>query len=341
MDDQLKTKQQLMDELKELRRRVSNLERVEQPLRKIEDRLELALKGADLGLWDYNIKTGEAFINERRAEMVGYSVEELGPYISSWGKLIHPDDIDRVTDAFNTHVKDRTPFYESEHRLRHKSGHYIWILARGKVVEWDKQGYPVRLVGTSLDITDRKRAEEALQSAHDELERRVEERTAELRETNEQLQKQIAERKQVEESLRQSQEKLSLALDGANLGIWAWDLTTGKAVWSERYPRMLGYEPHEFKPNLKNWKRLIHPDDWPRVSENLNLHIEGKLPMFDAEYRIMNKSEDWQWVNGRGKVIEFDAGGKPIRMTGVIAGHHPPQAGGGKEFADGSDCRIF
>ena len=331
MDDQAKTKQQLIDELTEIRRRVSKVEagypvtdiyetkRAEEALRKSEERLELALKGADLGLWDYNLKTGESFINERRAEMVGYSVDELEPHLSSWGKLVHPDDIDRVTDAFNAHVKGRTPLYECEHRLRHKSGEYIWILARAKVVERDKQGYPVRLVGTSLDITDRKRAEEAIQSARNELERRVEERTAELRETNEQLRELLAERKQAEEALRHTGEMLSLALEGAHLGIWDWDLTTGKALWSERTHRMLGYEPEEFEPSLKNWKKLIHPEDWPRVSENLNSHIQGKLPMFEAEYRRLNKSGDWQWVNGRGKVIEFDAVGKPVRMAGVVA----------------------
>jgi len=95
-------------------------------------------------------------------------------------------------------------------------------------------------------------------------------------------------------ALRQSQEMLSLALDGANLGIWDWDLTTGKALWSERNHRMLGYEPNEFEPNIKNWKKLVHPDDWPKVSENLNLHIERKIPMYEAEYRTLNKYGDWQ-----------------------------------------------
>jgi len=173
MNNQQKTKQQLVDELKELRQKVSRLKAVEGALRKSEERLEPALQGADLGLWDYNLQTGEAFVNARRAEMVGYSVDELGSHISLWGKLVHPDDIDRVLDAFNAHVRGRTPLYESEHRLRHKSGEYISVLARGKVVEWDEQGNPARIVGTSLDITDWKRAEEALQSAHNELERAV------------------------------------------------------------------------------------------------------------------------------------------------------------------------
>ena len=129
----------------------------------------------------------------------------------------------------------------------------------------------------------------------------------------------ITDQRRAEAMLKASEQRLTLALAGANLGIWEWDLTTGKALWDERTLLVLGYEPNEFEPDLKNWKRLIHPEDWPRVSENLNLHIEGKLPMFEAEYRILNKSGDWQWVQGRGKSIGFDADGKPIRMAGVVA----------------------
>ena len=129
----------------------------------------------------------------------------------------------------------------------------------------------------------------------------------------------VTDLKKAEKALRQSQEMLSLALEGANLGIWDWDLITGKAFWAERNHRALGYEPGEVEPNLKNWKKLIHTDDWSSVSENLNLHMEGKLPMFEAEYRMLNKSGSWQWMQARGKAIEFDAGGKPIRITGVVA----------------------
>jgi PAS domain S-box-containing protein len=120
------------------------------------------------------------------------------------------------------------------------------------------------------------------------------------------------------QELKEKQGRLSLALDGASLGIWDWDLETGRAWWTERAFGMLGYEAKEFEPDLKNWKNLIHHDDWPSVSENLNLHIEGKEPLFVAEYRTMNKGGQWQWVQASGKVIEFGADGKPVRMAGVV-----------------------
>ncbi len=129
----------------------------------------------------------------------------------------------------------------------------------------------------------------------------------------------ISERKKLEQALRQSQEMLSLALEGGNLEVWDWDLTTGKAIWSERINKMLGYTPNEFEPNLKNWKKLVHPDDWPWVSKKLNLHLEGQLPNFDVIYRAPNKSGGWQWLQAQGTITEFDSDGKPIRMTGVVA----------------------
>lgn len=219
MHDQTKTKQQLIDELTEMRRRLSEIEaglpvtgihetnRAVEALRKSEERLELALKGADLGMWDINIQTGEAFFNARRAEMLGYSLEEAAPTITWWGSQVHPEDLQKIRRAFNAHVKGRTPLYEVEHRLRHKSGHYIWIVARAKVMEWDEQGNPVRIVGTSLDITDRKRTEEALQQAHSELECRVQERTSELVSINRQLEQEIVQRNRAEEALRESEQR--------------------------------------------------------------------------------------------------------------------------------------
>ena len=120
------------------------------------------------------------------------------------------------------------------------------------------------------------------------------------------------------QELEESQERLSLALDGANLGIWDWDLTKGKAYWTERALGMLGYEANEVEPTLKNWKKLVHPDDWPGVSENLNLHIQGKLPRFEAAYRIRDKCGNWRWTQTKGSVVELDEAGKPTRMTGVV-----------------------
>ncbi|MFP5212639.1 MAG: PAS domain S-box protein, partial [Acidobacteriota bacterium] len=132
-----------------------------QALREGNERLELALHGADLGTWDLNLATGRATFNRRWAEMLGYEDCEIRPDLEMWKKMVHPDDYSRVKQATIDHMEGRTGVYESEYRLRHGSGQWVWILDRGRVIERDAEGKPLRLCGTYLDITDRRRSEEA------------------------------------------------------------------------------------------------------------------------------------------------------------------------------------
>ncbi|MEA3241691.1 MAG: PAS domain S-box protein, partial [Pseudomonadota bacterium] len=130
-----------------------------------EERLEMVLKGAGLGMWDWHIPTGEVVFNERWAQMLGYTLDEIEPNVSSWEKLMHPDEIETVTATLTDHLEGRSPVYQTEHRLRAKSGEWKWILDTGKVLERDKDGKPVRMLGIHQDITERKKAEESLRSS--------------------------------------------------------------------------------------------------------------------------------------------------------------------------------
>jgi PAS domain S-box-containing protein len=138
---------------------ISGIKRAELALRQSEQRFELALEGGDLASWDWNIATGEVVFNRRWAEMRGYRPEEIRPHVDSWTSGLHPDDRAPVERALADHFDRRTAVYETEHRVRTRSGQWMWILDRGKVFERDAQGRPARMVGTELDITDRKRVE--------------------------------------------------------------------------------------------------------------------------------------------------------------------------------------
>lgn len=149
---------------------ITDQRRVEQALRESESRLALVLEGSDLGIWDWHVPTGTVIVNPRWAEMLGYRQDEVPSHISAWETLLHPDDKDRVMEVLNTHLRGETPFYEAEQRLRHRSGEWVWILDRGKVIERDADGNPVRACGTHLDITERKRQESRLAAQQRALE---------------------------------------------------------------------------------------------------------------------------------------------------------------------------
>ena len=169
MRDEKKTKQQLMDELTNLRKRISKLEsrladekQEKESFRETKDRLDLALQGSNLDLWDWNVQTGELLYDERWAEVLGYSRGELIPRLDSWESLIHLDDRPRILESIRKHQKDLMPLYRAEYRLRTKEGGWHWVLSCGRISQRDGEGKPLRMIGVFLDINERKRAEEEL-----------------------------------------------------------------------------------------------------------------------------------------------------------------------------------
>jgi len=148
-------------------RDVTERKEVEEILRRTQERMELALMGADLGMWDWNIRTNEMIFNERWAEMLDYRPSDIKPNFDSWKKLIHPEDTDRVMDDIALHIKGDRPSFESEFRMQHKDTSFRWIQARGKLVEYDRSGEALRLAGTSMDISERKQFEEELRKSNE------------------------------------------------------------------------------------------------------------------------------------------------------------------------------
>ncbi len=137
-------------------------------LRKSQERLSLAVEGTQVGLWDWKVQSGEVYFNEQWAIMAGYTLEELEPLsIQTWMSLCHPEDLERSERSLQDHFQGKTPFYQCEVRMRHKDGHWIWVLDQGKVVEWDEQGAPIRMAGTHQDITERKLSEQALRESEE------------------------------------------------------------------------------------------------------------------------------------------------------------------------------
>ncbi|WP_062295120.1 PAS domain-containing protein [Nostoc piscinale] len=159
---------------------IAERKRTEEVLRESEERWQLALRGNNDGIWDWNIKTNQVFFSSRWKEMLGYEDDEIKNHLQEIWTRIHPDDLDAVVKAVQDHFAKFTPFYAKEFRVLCKDGKYKWILDRGQAL-WDENNNVIRMVGSHTDITERKQAEETLSKILAQLETKVEERTAELK----------------------------------------------------------------------------------------------------------------------------------------------------------------
>jgi len=145
-----------------IRREVRRRAAAEVALRTSEERFELAMRGANDGVWDWNIQTDTAYYSARWAGMLGYTREEMEREVGEFRFLIHPEDRERVQQLEDDYLAGRTDRYETEFRMRHRDGHYMHILSRAFLVRRDSDGAPVRMVGTHVDVSERRTAEEAL-----------------------------------------------------------------------------------------------------------------------------------------------------------------------------------
>lgn len=127
----------------------------------------------------------------------------------------------------------------------------------------------------------------------------------------------ITERIQAETALKESEERLQLALFGSSDGLWDWKILTGEVYFSPRYLEMLGYSVGELPGNVSTWERLIHPEDQPWVMETLNAHLQDSSHGYKFDYRVLTKSGEWKWIANYGKVVTRDEDGNPLRMAGT------------------------
>ncbi|MCF7886409.1 MAG: PAS domain S-box protein, partial [Candidatus Marinimicrobia bacterium] len=136
-------------------------------LKETKEQLELAVEGGNLGTWDWNIKTGEVKFNRNWATMLGYSLDEIEPHISTWEKLVHPEDLPIAKDELKAHLKGETNFYKAEFRMQHKSGNWVWIMDSGRVTERNNKGKALRACGIHISINKLKKTQKKLQESKD------------------------------------------------------------------------------------------------------------------------------------------------------------------------------
>ena len=173
---------------------VSDLHLARAELEAARDRLELALRAANAGLWEWDLRTQEVYYNDTYFTMLGYEPGELPGTYDTWRDLCHPDDLDGARRAVDAYLSGDAPAYNHPHRLRRKDGRYHWVLAKGEIFERGNDQAVRRVCGLHLDIDDIKRAEAELADSNAELENRVRRRTEELTHTRDELEDHVRRR---------------------------------------------------------------------------------------------------------------------------------------------------
>ena len=128
----------------------------------------------------------------------------------------------------------------------------------------------------------------------------------------------ITEQRRAEEALKESEERQKLAIEGANLGVWDWDVKTGVVIRNKEYAAILGYRLKKMGQDIEDWWQQIHPDDQEAMKEIVQSLFDGKLPYIETEYRMRSKDGQWIWVHTRGRITDQDENGHPLRVTGII-----------------------
>lgn len=244
---------------------LTELKRAESALKLSQERLQLAVSGSSLGLWDWNIATGETYFDSQWKSMLGYTETEIENNFQGWESLLYPEDLSKVMASLNSYLEGSIDIYEIEFRMLNKVGNWQWIMAIGKVVEYDEWGEPLRMAGIQKDISARVGAE--------------------------------AEKTQLIASLQQLAEQLQAAQKIARIGNWEFDIEVGIITWSEELFRVYGRELNR-PPTREEFLEQIHADDKERFREVVQKAMnEGTA--YDIDHRIYFPSGEIRHVNGK------------------------------------------
>jgi PAS domain S-box-containing protein len=245
--------------------------------RTLNERLQLALRSSQFGVWEYDLHRNRRHWDERVMEIYGVSPEKFDGAMPQWERLLHPEDRERTIDVVQRVVRGEDSDYSTHFRVIRADGKIRHIESHG-YLQRDSAGRPMRIVGLTRDVTEEAELEQALDLA---------------------------------------EQRWQLAIQGTNDSVWDWNVVTGEVYHDERWARMLGYEADELRSTNEGWKALAHPDDLPANEVAIREHFEQRTTFYQHELRMRAKDGTWRWILDRGRVVRRAADGRPLRMAGT------------------------
>ncbi|WP_445425363.1 PAS domain-containing protein [Alishewanella sp. HL-SH06] len=239
------------------------------------------LEGTRIGTWQWNVQTGETTFNERWAEMAGYTLAELAPIsISTWFDLAHPGDVEQSNRLLEQHFRGESAFYDCKCRIRHRTGDWIWVHDRGRVISWTDDGKPLMMYGTHADITAQKQAELEIKASRDQFQALVSNIPG------------ITYRCMVDKN-------------------WTMLFMSGNI------DPVSGYPASDFINNkVRTYASVIHPEDRAWLEKAVDQAV-AEQQSWQLQYRVIHKNGEIHWVEERGKA-DYAEDGKVRFLDGFI-----------------------
>ncbi len=244
----------------------------------IQERLALATSHSGVGIWDWDLQTLELVWDESMFKLYRLNSADFSGSVDAWERCLHPEDRSRAEQEVKAALRGAEAF-DTEFRVCWSNGEVRYIKAVGKVFR-DSNDVPIRMLGSNIDITELRLAEQ---------------------------------------TLKQSEEQLRFVLEGAELGFWDWNIVTGEVQRNGRWAAMLGYSYAELQNTTMQWTDFIYPDDRERAWDSINAVLEGRAQLHKAEYRMLHKDGGIRWILDQANVMQRDSTGKPMRMCGTHA----------------------
>jgi PAS domain S-box-containing protein len=301
---------------------ITRSKRAEEALRESEARYRLLVENIPAVVYmvapDDDRRT--LYVNPQVERTLGYSRQEWLQQPDIWMELLHPDDREPTLDAHDRANLTGNP-WSREYRLIASDGRALWFRDVGTLVR-DEHGAPLHWLGVQLDITELKLVEDELRTARDELEQRVQERTAALEEANEMMSLEIAERRRAEEELRATEQRYRLLAERIPAVTYIWQRKLGsddipRAYTSPRIEQILGYTVGEWHRSEDFWMSRLHPDDRTAVLA-ATIRSESTGEPFAMEYRYLHKDGHIVWVLDEAVMLSRGDDGRPEFFQGVM-----------------------
>ncbi|MGA8171149.1 MAG: PAS domain S-box protein, partial [Methylocystis sp.] len=260
-----------------IRADITERKRNEDMLRDGQQRIQLATEATQVGIWEWNVNTGVIWWDAQMFRIYGIPPTKDGLVnYEIWAAAVLPEDLARQEELLRVHAREGGVGRREFHIRRGDNGECRDIQS-AETLRVNAQGQTEWVVGTNLDVTDRKRAEEAL---------------------------------------RESEERLRFALSGAHAAAWQWIISTNEQIWSPESYALHGRDPKLGQPTYGDWLACLHPDDRAPTESAVREALEKRTPEYRTEYRVVFASGEERWLSALGKV-DYAPDGSAIRMSGI------------------------